>query len=385
MEHKKNNKAEDILSTANQLKDGLIVSDEQEKLAHSIKEVILSSGVEKLDPGKKNEIWQTILLRLRPALPQQKRSPKIRFIRWAAAASLLLFTSIGIIYFLRRQAPLSSSVIVKQDKNNVLPGSNKAVLTLANGAHIVLDNAGKGLLTRQGGTTISKTANGQILYKQETHKNDLAEYNMITTPRGGQYEVILPDGTKAWLNAASSLRFPTAFIGKERSVELTGEAYFEVVKNKSMPFKVSANGVEVKVLGTHFNVMAYSDEKEVKTTLLEGSVKLSKGSQQVLLSPGQQGTAGEYQTAFNIKEVDVENEIAWHNGLFVFDNENIQTIMKQISRWYDVDVVFHKDAAIQNFGGTVSRFKDVSEVLKALELTGLVHFKIEGRRIMVMQ
>jgi transmembrane sensor len=180
------------------------------------------------------------------------------------------------------------------------------------------------------------------------------------------------------------LKYPTVFYGHERRVELSGEAYFEVAKNAAKPFKVSVNGINVQVLGTHFNIMGYNDEKEVKTTLLEGSVKLTNKNCTALLKPGEQGVLNHQQTAFNIENVDVDDVVAWKNGFFAFNNEDIQTIMKEISRWYDVDVEFPEKFKRRNFGGTVSRFKDVSQVLNALELTGSIHFKVEERRIIVM-
>jgi len=210
-------------------------------------------------------------------------------------------------------------------------------------------------------------------------------FNTISTPVGGQYTVVLPDGSKVWLNAASSLKFPTAFTGTERRVELTGEGYFEVAKNKHMPFKVNFNREEVEVLGTHFNISAYPDEAVTRTTLLEGSVRISKNNIKKILVPGQQAISSMQTGGFNIAEVNTDEAIAWKNGLFLFHNENIRSIMKKIARWYNVDVNYQGSFTNQEYGGRISQSKNLSEILKNLELTGTIHFKIEGRRVTVME
>jgi transmembrane sensor len=195
----------------------------------------------------------------------------------------------------------------------------------------------------------------------------------------------LPDGTKVWLNAASSLHFPTAFTGGERRVELTGEGYFEVAKNKHLPFKVAFNDQEVQVLGTHFNIMAYPNEEASQTTLLEGSVSITKRNISRLLVPGQQAKSTIGSAGFDIKQVDTQEAVAWKNGEFLFKNTNIQSIMRQLARWYDVDVAYQGNLQNMVFGGRMSKSKNISEVLKNLELTGTIHFKIEGRRVTVME
>ncbi|HWW40381.1 FecR family protein, partial [Pedobacter sp.] len=199
-----------------------------------------------------------------------------------------------------------------------------------------------------------------------------------------QYQLKLPDGTLVWLNSASSLRFPTQFAGKERSVELDGEAYFEVAKNKEMPFKVHVRAMEVRVLGTHFNVMAYDDEESISTTLLEGSVKVSNALQTAVIRPGQQASLKKSSGILGVEEVNTVEAIAWKNGKFLFADEDIETIMRRISRWYNVEVEYRGNLSDKNFAGSISRYENVSEVLKMLELTGTIHFKVEGRRIIVM-
>jgi ferric-dicitrate binding protein FerR (iron transport regulator) len=261
------------------------------------------------------------------------------------------------------------------------PGRNQALLTLADGRTVLLDQAHLGLLAQQGGSQVQKTADGQLRYAASAAAG-APLYNTVATPRGGQYQLTLPDGSQVWLNAASSLRFPVAFGGAERRVELTGEAYFEVAKDARHPFKVAARGAEVTVLGTHFDVQAYDDEPALATTLLEGAVRLDLGAQQALLRPGQQARCWP-QGTIQVREVDVQHAVAWKNGYFVFNDEPIEAIMRQVARWYDVDVRCQGPLANKDFNGKISRYKDAADVLRVLELTGAVHFTTEGRRITV--
>lgn len=334
--------------------------------------------------GNREEVRLDILYNLNHNITTPKKSSK-RY--WVAAAAVLIF-ALGLIWVTSHNAHNASTEIVKNSvgvKGPVLPGNNKATLTLSDGSNIDLTDSKKGLLSKQGSVAVGKSGEGEIVYnaKEGEAKSPVTLYNMISTPRGGQYQVVLSDGTKVWLNAASSIKFPTVFTGHERKVELTGEAYFEVAKNKDMPFKVAVDHMSVEVLGTHFNVDAYKDEEVIKTTLLEGAVKLVTGDRQAYLKPGQQATLNQQQS-FNIRSVNTEEAVAWKNGYFIFNNENIQGIMRKISRWYDVEVVYKGKVDEQDFGGTVSRFDSVTDVLKSLELTGTVHFKMEGRRIIVM-
>jgi transmembrane sensor len=263
----------------------------------------------------------------------------------------------------------------------IQPGSNKAVLTLGDGRTIILDNAASGQLASESGTTIVKMKDGEIAYNASTTTREQITYNTIAIPRGGQYNLTLPDGTKVWLNAASTLRFPTRFTGNTREVELDGEAYFEVAKNQEMPFFVNAQEMKVKVLGTHFNVMAYKDEPEIITTLLEGKVKLSSTTRNVLLAPGEQGLFS--ANNFKVKKADLNEAVAWKNGYFIFNGENLSAIMRKISRWYDVDIDYNTHNGNLTYTGSVSRFKNISEVLKVLSLTGTVKFEIKERRVTV--
>ncbi|MEO6524246.1 MAG: FecR domain-containing protein [Mucilaginibacter sp.] len=385
MDEDKKVKAEDVLSSDDHLND---ISSERDQLAQNIKTIISASGNETISPENKKIMWDHILTQLTIVEPIAKKTVIIRFSRWAAiAASVLLITSAGL-YLGRRhavEAPRQkTNQLSRSFKNDVLPGSSKAVLTLANGVSIILDSVRNGLLTSQGETKIRKTAQGQIAYDHHVASSAPVQINSIKTPQGGQYEVILPDGTKAWLNAASSLHFPTAFNGTERNVEMTGEVYFEVAKNKHMPFKVSVNGTVVEVLGTHFDIKAYDDEKEMKTTLLEGAVKVSKKGVPVLLVPGQQALVNNLSGAIHVQKANIDAVMGWQKGIFIFKGENIRTIMRDLSRWYDVDIAYQGDFDKQDFSGRISRFKNISEVLNLLELTEDIHFKIEERRVTVM-
>jgi transmembrane sensor len=334
--------------------------------------------------GNKEDIRGDILRKLNNEIARPQKSIK-RY--WIAAAAAVIF-AIGLIWMTNQKKQYPTAGLTGNSitiKGSVVPGTNKATLTLSDGSSIDLTDSKKGLLSKQGSVAVGKSGEGEIVYnaKNVEAKSTTILYNMISTPRGGQYQVVLSDGTKVWLNAASSIKFPTVFTGHERNVELRGEAYFEVAKNKDMPFKVAVGNMSVEVLGTHFNVEAYKDEELIKTTLLEGSVKLLTGNREAYLKPGQQGALNHQQT-FNIRSVNTEEAIAWKNGYFIFNNENIQSIMKKIARWYDVEVIYNGKVDERDFGGTVSRFDSVTDVLKSLELTGTVHFKMEGRRIIVM-
>ncbi|MBS7564713.1 FecR domain-containing protein [Mucilaginibacter sp. Bleaf8] len=340
--------------------------------------------------GDKQQLRNQLLSELRAKLPSPRKEARSLFRKMAFAAAILAFISTGIFFYHRwngRAVDVKDHFTkVKDEKAPILPGRNKAILIQANGNMIDLDGSGNGHLSKEGGADVTKLANGKLVYNKGAvpEGQNITAYNTIATPRGGQYQLTLADGTSVWLNAASSLKFPTTFSGRERMVELTGEAYFEVAKNRNMPFRVLANGVNVKVLGTHFNVMAYPDENAVQTTLLEGSVRLQKDSAEVMLTPGEQGQIRPGARAFKVREVKVNDVISWKNGLFTFDNENIKTIMRNVSRWYDVDIEYEGQLGKQNFGGSVSKFNDISYLLKTLELTGTVHFKVDGRRITVM-
>lgn len=311
-----------------------------------------------------------------------------------------IFFAIFVGYFYWHQDVSKKESIVtsqgnKHPDNNILPGGSKAILTLSNGSQIMLGNANNGTIAVQGSSQILKMNGGQLAYKIQSSANQSlssrnknkeltpTQYNTLTVPRGGKYQLSLPDGSRVWLNSASSLTFPTAFKGRERKVNLTGEAYFEIAENKNKPFEVLAGNVEIKDLGTHFNVMAYPDEANVEATLLEGSVKIIRGNTRCLLKPGEQAIVhGLNDDKIEVERVDTNMAVAWKNGLFSFHSTNIYEIMRQISRWYNVDI--HYDDSLHVFlNGDISRDVDASEVFKMLELTGEINFIIDGKKVIV--
>lgn len=319
---------------------------------------------------------------------QRKRNKPFGIGNWTVAATVLITIAAGAYY--------SSQNYSKPDQKDseeafkkaayILPGGNKAVLTLSDGSNIELDGAANGNIATESGTTIEKTADGRLSYSSfaanPPQPGSKPALNTITTPKGGQYQVILPDGTKVWLNASSSLRYPAVFTGQDRRVELTGEAYFEVAKNKEKPFFVKSQKQEVEVLGTHFNINAYNDEERVKTTLMEGHVKVKlNNGKTALLKPGEQS-----QVLDNIRVMPVEagTAVEWKDGVFRFDDENIVSIMRQFSRWYDIDVVCQGDLSTACFVGQISKNNNLSQVLRLLTLTRSVRFKIEGKKVTVM-
>jgi len=309
--------------------------------------------------------------------------------RWSyAAAAAIAVLSIGI-YFANLSKQKNDDLISKSivmPKRDIQPGSNKAVLTLSNGNKIVLDDTKNGVLNKQGNSAISKSGNGIIIKNDNANQDVTANIalNTITIPRGGKYNITLPDGTHVWLNSSSSLTFPTVFTETERKVTLRGEAYFEVAKNKARPFKVDVNGKQiVEVLGTHFNINAYADEQNITTTLLEGSVKVNYHDKAILIKPGQMAI-NNWGPDLTVKDANTEEVMAWKNDYFIFNNENITSIMKKVSRWYDVDVTFKGNMSNINFDGNYSRAKGLSSLLKNIELVNKVRFVIEERRITVI-
>lgn len=315
--------------------------------------------------------------------------------RISSAAAVMLFISITAFYFLpqRKDSITAQAQNSTQQIRDIPPGTNNAILTLDNGTRIVLDSVADGTLAQQGGIKVLKM-NRQIAYDKTENADLQAEprYNTITTARGNQYMVVLADGSKVWLNAASSIRFPFYFTGNERRVEITGEAYFEVAKDATRPFRVEFNNQsgekgEIEVLGTHFNVNAYPDEEDIKTTLLEGSVKVSKGKERVLIVPGEQASFSN-NSSLGTKGITLKKDIvlsqvvAWKDGFFVFNNSDIRMIMRQVARWYDVEVIFDGNMPSEGFTGKVSRNVPLSNFLKMLELND-VHVKTEGRKIII--
>jgi len=334
--------------------------------------------------GVKGDSADKIFSRIQKGILVPRR-PKIFTIgRMAAAAAVIGLLLAGKLLLVNRH---DRNEIVQENgkKNDVLPGRDRAILTLANGSTVTLDDAKNGTLAQQGAAKVVKIG-GKLAYGPTNADSKEVLYNTVSTPRGGTYQIELTDGSKVWLNAESSLRFPTAFAGKQRRVEVTGEAYFEVADRKSMPFVVSVNGAEVQVLGTHFDVMAYSDEDALKTTLLEGAVKFVSGGNTSLLRPGQQsqltrdGKDGQIKV---VNDVDVDEVIAWKNGLFQFEKADIGTVMRQLARWYDVDVEYRNKREGDLLHVEIPRNTKLSDVLKALEVAGAGKFELEGKSIIV--
>lgn len=321
----------------------------------------------------------------------KKVSPK-KYFAVAASVALLVFLSAGI--YLIFSSKTETAVIVSKanqpplNSTPIIPGGNKAVLILSDGSSVILDSSANGTITSQGNIEVVKLKNGLLAYNingKLVTENDELFYNTISTPRGGQYQVTLSDGTNVWLNAASSIRFPVVFTGKERRIEITGEAYLEVAKNKAMPFIVEAASSEIQVLGTHFNVNAYTDETAIKTTLLEGSVKISAANNKQtarVLKPGQQLKDNRNGEVSVINKADTEEALAWKNGLFIFKSANVKEVMRQISRWYNVEVEYKGNVNL-HFTGQLKRNEDVKDVFEKIALTEEVRFKIDGRKIIV--
>lgn len=318
---------------------------------------------------------------------QQSERPTYKLFGWVKyAAAVVLLLAAGILFINEKQKSTQIDQVEAQlakAKSAITPGRNTATLTLSDGSVLDLEQLDNGTIAHNGGAAVEKAAEGAIIYQPTGIESTAVSYNTISVPAGGSYKVVLPDGTSVWLNALSSLTYPTAFNGASREVTLTGEAYFEVAKNPAKPFIAKVDAMKVTVLGTHFNINAY-DNKHYRTTLLEGSVRLSNAARQTLLVPGQQGVVTADQR-IELAKVNVNKIVAWKNGYFMFQDDTIQDIMGQISRWYNVDVQYTGTMSSKTFGGIYSRNKDINELLKGLELTGLVRFKIEGRRITVMQ
>lgn len=311
--------------------------------------------------------------------------------KWLAAASVLLFISITTLWYINRKPDQTVNLADAGQKTtkpaDIAPGSNQAILTLGDGSSIALDDKANGIITQQEGALVKKTDDGHVVY--DAGNNAIAAINTITTPNGGQYRLTLSDGTNVWLNAASSIKFPTKFTGNTREVEITGEVYFEVAKDKLHPFNVVSQNQVIEVLGTHFNVNTYKDEPAEKTTLLEGSIKVSRirdllkdESTTRVLKPGQQSVLTNSKSAFRIQSTDIEEAVAWKNGYFKFDKVDIQTIMRQVARWYNVEVEYRGGISEDLFVGKIARSENVSGVLRILELSK-IKTSIDGRKIIV--
>jgi transmembrane sensor len=353
-----------------------------------IKELIGDSfnhepGIDVLPVYRLQAILREILEHEAPLAAPRHGVTKKHWSRIAVAASVLLFLSVGS-YFLLHKKQVARKIALNQH-HDLAPGGNKAILTLSSGEQISLSDAKNGIIAKENREIIQKAADGSIVYRGNSAAtgNQPLVYNTITTPRGGQWPVVLPDGSRVMLNAASALRYPVAFTNKERVVELTGEAYFEVAHDAAKPFRVISNGQTVEVLGTHFNINAYNDEPAMVTTLLEGSVKVGKDNAVATIKPGEEAVWANYAHQFKVDQADVDAAVAWKNGLFQFNHASIESIMRQASRWYDVEISYKANIPQLTFSGNLPRNVNASRLLEILSITG-VHFNIEGKKIIIV-
>lgn len=336
-------------------------------------------------PERESKVWNAINATLSDQR-QQISVPvhRVHFLRnWSwAAASVILLAGIGTYFWATHKAttPPVAGVVKTTD---IPSGREGAILTLADGSQLVLDSVNNGVITTQNGTQV-RMKNGQLTYDPAGAALGTVAYNTMRVPKGREFQLTLPDGTRVWLNAASSLRYPTAFTGKERKVEVTGEAYFEVTPHPEMPFIVDVNHkAAIEVLGTHFNINAYDDEANIKTTLLEGSVKVVRASESKMLKPGQQAQINEQKGIAVVNNADADKVMAWKNGLFNFEGATLQEIMRQLERWYDIEVVYEKGVPNVEFTGEMTKGISLNGVLIALEKSD-IHFRLEGRKLIVL-
>lgn len=374
-------KENEILALLQKYQDGTLSNEDQDKLDAWYLHKASASNLQ-LSEYELEDSYEL----LKSKLPLQAEPKVIRlWPRVAVAASFALLLGTGIFYFTK---PEEQIVPVAEKAQEIAPGGTRGILTLSNGKQIILANiSAKDTIAKEGEeVTIKMGANGVITYiinpDADASKNNPNAFNTLSTPTGGQYNIVLADGTKVYLNAVSSIKYPTQFNGDKRLVELEGEAYFEVAKNKNKPFIVKSDNQSIEVLGTHFNVHAYANESVVKTTLLEGSVAVSFKNQKSILKPGQQSNVSDNFAKIKIREVDTDEAIAWKNGRFKFDNADLKTVMRQLERWYGIKVEYRGDVSDVRFSGGTFMNKNLSEVLKVLELSN-IKFKVEGRTIIV--
>ncbi|WP_295123212.1 FecR family protein [uncultured Chitinophaga sp.] len=324
-----------------------------------------------------------------PVTPVRRIQPVRRWV-WAAASVALLVAATGGYLLLTKEKTVSTPTSIVKTQTDILPGKTGAVLTLADGSQVVLDSMGNGVIGTQNGTQLT-LKNGELAYDNAGAGAAAVVYNNLVTPNGRQFQLVLPDGTKVWLNAASSLRYPTAFSGKTREVAVTGEVYFEVAQNANQPFIIDIdNRAHIQVLGTSFNVNAYDNEANIKTTLVDGSVKVFAGGPAkdgafVVLQPGQQAhITDEAKDAIRVvNRADVDKAVAWKSGIFNFNNSSLEEVMRQVARWYDIEVVYENTVPDIRFGGKLSNDVSLTGLLQSLKESE-VNFRIEGRRLIVM-
>lgn len=369
------------------LDDWLTADPANRKLFQALmQEAVLKERLSAFHAINEQRAWQKIRYSVRKTERKEASVPHTERIvlrrKWARmaigiAATITLFI-LGVYIF--QTSPYFKSNSYAKYSADVQPGGIGATLTLSDGRSIRLQDIATGELAEEAGVVIRKSKDGQLIYElKETGTATDKTMNTLSTANGETYQVKLPDGTMVWLNAASTLTFPATFASlQERRVKLTGEGYFEVAPNKTIPFRVETPNQEITVVGTHFNVNSYLDEQVEVTTLVEGLVKVSSGKQRRSLQPGQQATVAQ---GIAVRQADMEAAMAWKNGMFVFNKEPLEQIMRKVARWYDVEIVYEGVDKHELYGGSFSRYENVSSVLRKLELTGGIHFKIEGRRI----
>jgi len=376
----------DIKEILNKVSAGTATSEE-EHVAKYWLHYFSKDDIPELSENELNQETEAIY----NSLMEGRTPAKVKRMWYAAvaAACLLMALGTGLFYYNQQNTEIPKNDVIVNKIHDAAPAQNTATLMLANGKKISLADAPTGLIAEQANVSIFKTADGKLVYKAKSSTaitnepvSESSGLNTITTARGQQYQVELSDGSKIWLNAASSFTFSATFASlKQRKVELNGEAYFEVAKDKAHPFIVKTDKQEVEVLGTHFNVNSYSDENRTKTTLLEGSVKVSDKKEQKILHPGQESVVT--KNALSVRNVNTQEAVAWKNGDFIFDNEDFGSILRQVARWYNVEIIDNGNHEDLHLSGTVSRSKNISAVLKALEVTGKVKFKVDGNRVIV--
>lgn len=346
-----------------------------------IEDVIAEAGSEK---QLADQLYQNFFEK---ASKHQQHKSTVRW--WSVAAAAIILITTGLLLYNTIKDDLPKNEIAAMTP--ILPGGNKAILTLADGTRINLSNSPLGKIYNKNGLLIIKPDSGSLTYSANASLKTVAgnqmQFNSIYVPKGGQYKVTLADGTKVWINSASTFKFPVTSNGKDRSVSLTGEGYFEVAHNKHQPFKVSTADQLVRVLGTHFNIKGYHEDGGISTTLLEGSVQVSSSfsHESKRLMPGQQANISGGSPGISVKKVNVDQATAWKNGYFIFDNQDIRSIMNSISRWYNVDVTFQNGVSQDRFGGTFSRHSNLSEILDNLQELGDVEFQISQQKVVVLK
>nr|WP_082855809.1 FecR family protein [Mucilaginibacter sp. L294] len=325
------------------------------------------------------------LEKIKLTIEKNKAKGKVIPFIWQKLLAVACFTIlIGVMLFFYNGHKANYTIVtnLKPHPQYIPPGSNKAILTLADGTQINIDAGTKGIIATQEGTQIQSTVNGQLIYSKNSRleSNAIIGYNTIETPKAGRYKVQLPDGTNVWLNSASSLHYPIAFNGNTRDVELNGEAYFEVAKDKHKPFTVTSAGQKVTVLGTHFNINAYKDEAKINTTLLEGSVRVISGDKQALLKPGEQSAINDNN--IQISKADIHLATAWKDGQMAFVHTDLKSVLRQISRWYNIDVEYVGKVPDISISGDASMDADLSVMLKMLSFYN-VHFVQQERKLII--